>query len=288
MARLRRVRFLFAFLLITPNLAMGADKPSPLMWTPLPALPDPIGFAGSFAGVVGERLIVGGGANFPDRPPWEDGTKVWTDRVFALDDPEEPWRLLDDRLPRPLGYGVSISTPDGLVCLGGSDAERHHAEAFLLRDVDGRLTRDDLPPLPRPCANACGAILNGVIYVAGGTETPDATTALGTFWALDWDVEPEVRRWRELPTWPGPPRILGVAGARDGAFYLLSGAELHPGPDGKPRRTFLKDAYRYQPAIGWSQIADLPRAAVAAPSPAAAIGTAHLLVLGGDDGDAVR
>ena len=267
--------------------ASAAEGPTPLAWTALPPLPDPIGFAGSFAGASGDALIVGGGANFPGRTPWEGGTKAWTDRVFVLESPDGPWRELDQHLPTPVGYGVSIATPEGIACLGGSNAEVHDDAAFLLRYVDGRLIRDDLPPLPRPCANASGAFLDGSIYVAGGSETPDATEALRTFWTLDLRASLDDRRWVELPTWPGPARILAVAGARDGAFYLLSGAGLAPGPDGKPRRTYLVDAYRYRPDLGWDRIADLTRPAVAAPSPAAAIGSAHLLVLGGDDGTQV-
>ena len=64
----------------------------------------------------------------------------------------------------------------------------------------------------------------------------------------------------------------------------MSGVSLAPGADGKPVRSYLADAYRYQPGVGWRRIADLPRPAAAAPSPAAAVGAAHLLVFGGDDG----
>jgi SSS family transporter len=46
----------------------------------------------------------------------------------------------------------------------------------------------------------------------------------------------------------------------------------------------LTDAFRYTPEAGWKRVADLPRAAVAAPGPAPAIGQSHLLLLGGDDG----
>ena len=46
---------------------------------------------------------------------------------------------------------------------------------------------------------------------------------------------------------------------------------------------FRSDAYRYTPGKGWTRLADLPRVAVAAPSPAAEVG-GKLLVIGGDDG----
>jgi N-acetylneuraminate epimerase len=128
-------------------------------------------------------------------------------------------------------------------------------------------------------------VLGRTLYVAGGNETPTATTALKSFWALDLDASP--RRWQALEPWPGPARMLAVAAAQDGAFYLMSGAELTADALGKPVRRYLKDAYRYRPGTGWQPIADLPRPAVAAPSPALSVGEHFLVVLGGDDGTRV-
>ena len=62
--------------------------------------------------------------------------------------------------------------------------------------------------------------------------------------------------------------MLSVAGACDGSFYLFSGAELHAGADGKPVRRYLTDAYVFKPGMGWEKLPDMPRPAVAAPSPA--------------------
>ena len=250
----------------------------------LAPLPDREGFAGSFAGVSGGALLVAGGANFPARKPWEGGPKVWHDTVFVLEQPAGAWRRAG-RLPRPLGYGVSVTTPDGVLCLGGSDARRHYRDTFLLTWSDGRLHRRKCPPLPRPCANLCGALVGNVVYLAGGNDSPLATNALRTFWALDLSARRP--RWQELEPWPGPARMLAVAAARNGAFYLFSGVSLQGGPDGKPVRTYLRDAFRYEPGGGWRHLPDLPHAAVAAPSPALGV-RGHLLVATGDDGTRTR
>lgn len=255
--------------------------PDPISWSPLPPIPDAEGFAGSFAGVSGDALIVAGGANFPERRPWEGGTKKWYDTVFALESGKRGWREAG-RLPRPLGYGVSVTHGDGVVCVGGNDATRHHRETFRLRWRNGALQTEALALMPRPVANLCGAVLGETLYVAGGIATPDATAAQHTFWALDLS-DPRAQ-WCEIEPWPGPARMLAVAGAQGDAFCLFGGADLKPGPDGKPERIWLRDAYRFRPGDGWKRIADLPRPAIAAPSPAPAIGQAHLLILGGDDG----
>jgi N-acetylneuraminic acid mutarotase len=77
--------------------------------------------------------------------------------------------------------------------------------------------------------------------------------------------------------------MLAVAAVADGAFFLVSGTSLAADAQGKPARTYLKDAYRYEPARGWRRIADIPLPAVAAPTPAPRHGERGFVVLGGDD-----
>jgi len=110
--------------------------------------------------------------------------------------------------------------------------------------------------------------------------------AMKTFWKLDLAAaEP---RWEALDPWPGPERMLAVAGVLGDSFYIFSGAKLHAGADGKAVREFLRDAYRFRPGKGWTRLADMPRAAVAAPSPAiAAEKGSRLFIVSGDDGTKV-
>jgi N-acetylneuraminic acid mutarotase len=249
-------------------------------WSQLPNIPDAEGFAAPFAGVSGGALLVAGGANIPGDKWKEPFVKEWYDHVFALPEPGGRWERAG-KLPRPLGYGVSITHEDALHCLGGSDRTRHYDTSFALRWKQGALTVTPLPPLPRPCANACGALIGDIIYVAGGLESPTATTALHTFWSCDLGAPEPI--WRELDPWPGPPRMLAVAGVLGDSFYLFSGAKLSAGAEGQPVREYLRDAYRYTPGQGWQRLAEMPRPTVAAPSPAPAIG-GRLAIASGDDG----
>ena len=256
-----------------------------LRWERLPDLPNRAGLASPYAGVSNGTLLVGGGANFPEAPPWAGGKKRWYDAVYALSEPRGEWKEVG-KLPRPMAYGVSVTARGGVVCAGGSDLERHYRDVFVLRLSGGKLETKMLPPLPGPMANGCGALVGQVLYVAGGIEAPNSTNALRTFWALD--LATAAPAWRVLEPWPGPGRMLAVAAAQGGAFYLISGTSLSGDAEGKPARRYLTDAYRYRPGSGWRRLGDLPRPAVAAPSPAPVLQGTQILVLSGDDGTKVN
>jgi SSS family transporter len=281
------VYILYFLLLILPFRSLAGDDPHPsyLSWKQLPSLPGTPGLAGSFAGVSNGALLVAGGANFPDGgTPWTGSTKVWQDKIYALESANSQWKVVG-KLPRPLGYGVSISWRDGLIFVGGSDIKQHYADVFLLRYTNGQVHSETLPALPKPLANASGVLIGDIIYIAGGTLSPTATRAESVCWSLDLSASAANRQWKALPSWPGPARMLAVAGSLDGAFYLFSGVDLVKGAgDSTVSRVYLKDAYRYTPAKGWQRIADLPEPVAAAPSPAFTSGQSHLLVFGGDPG----
>ncbi len=255
-------------------------------WRRLPSIPDREGLAGAYAGVSGGALIVAGGANFPEKRPWEGGKKIWYDTIYALDEPDGQWKMVG-QLPRPLGYGVSLTYRNAILCIGGSDSERHYADSFRIEYAGGQIITTPLPPLPKPIANACGAIVGDVLYIAGGIEKPDARETLRTVFMLNLAAGNPA--WSELPPIPGQGRMLAIAAAFDKAFYVVGGIDLPPGPaklGGPPVRQYLGDAYRYDPATGWKRLADLPHPLAAAPSPAAT-DEAGLLIFGGDDGSHV-
>ena len=276
------VKFPGSFLLVCLLMTSPISCVDHSQFSRLSPLPDREGFAGAFAGVADGKLIVAGGANFPDKKPWEGGKKVWYDTVFALEEPGGQWRTIG-KLPRPLGYGISVTTKEGVVCLGGSDAEKHHAEVLQLAIKGGQVETKSLPSLPIPLANGSGALVGGTVFVFGGSDHPGEQSALNHLFALDLS-SPQLQ-WKELEPCPGKARILPVAAALEGAFYIAGGAALEA-TDGKVARVYLLDAWRYQPGHGWQRIADLPKPSVAAPSPAPVL-DARIFIVGGDDGSLV-
>jgi N-acetylneuraminic acid mutarotase len=243
----------------------------------LPALPRPL--SGHVFGISGDTLIVAGGTDFPISL-FKGGAKVWYDDVYALPRGANAWIRQAEKWPRPIGYAAVVSIGDGVIVAGGSDGQRHTAEVWLMRWVDGAVRREALPPLPSPVAMAGAAAIGRTIFVVGGQEAPNATQALNTAWALDLASTP--RRWRSIAPMPGPGRILPVVASQAGRVIVASGAELIARPDGTTGRRYLADGFAWTPSRGWQPIAAPPRPVVAAPS--IAWGQSHVLVLGGDDG----
>ena len=242
-----------------------------------------------YAGVSNDVLLCAGGANFPEKKPWEGGDKKWYDHIYILKDIDDQWQLSRQRLPWSRAYGVSVTYQDQVILIGGSDAHGHYSDVIGLSHQDGEIAIvQDYPKLPKPLANMCGTIIDGVIYIAGGNEHMDSL-ATKAFYILDLTVDPSNRIWKEGPAWPGPSRMQAVAASHDGMFYLMSGFTLSRDAEKPASRELLTDAYRYMPIAkntedgAWTRLPDMPRGTAAAPSPAFTIGMSHILIPGGLD-----
>lgn len=273
---MNRTAFMFAAILLGSS-GHAAE------WRQLPTLPDREGFAGMLAGVSHGALVAAGGANFPGKKPWEGGKKVWYDTIYVLDQPRGQWRVAG-RLPHAIGYGVSVAHQNSVVCVGGSDADRHYADMFRLIWKEGRIDTQPLPSFPSPVANACGAVVGDMLYIAGGQAKPDATETLNTAYRID--LAAAMPTWQRIDGCPGGGRMLAAAAAFDGAFWIVGGVDLVPSGGGDAVRRYLADAWRYDPDEGWKRVADLPTPVAAAPSPAPADANGFY-ILGGDDGSQV-
>ena len=258
-----------------------------LSWEELPELPHSLGVAGPFAGVHNDALIVAGGANFP-RPVWETDKQWVTDvHVLVRQKSSEPKWVSAQTLSRRVAYGASVSTPDGVVCMGGNDGRQTFADVQLLQwnQQQNRLEVTSYPPLPEPCAFGSATLLGEKIYLAGGQSSQELSSAMTNFWSLDLRHKGDLDRfqWQRLTAWPGDSRALNLTvhqhNGYDDCVYVISGRRQSD--DGEFE--FLKDVWEYAPVRQtWRRRADTPRPVMAAPG--IGIGQSHILVLGGDDG----
>ncbi len=278
----------FLTVLLNSVILSAAEDEKLLSWKEMPSLPDELGVAGPFAGVHNDALIVAGGANFP-RPVWET-EKVWRDRIHVLTKSGDGFVWQDGgTLVRPMAYGAAVSTPDGVVCIGGNDAGQTFDDVFLLRwDASAEdVTTVPYPSLPKPCAFGAAALVGNVIYLAGGQSGGSLDTAMTNFWSLDLANKevPGEFKWKELTPWPGATRALNLTVRQHNGYndcvYVISGRRQR-GPDSNDVE-FLKDVWEYTPATGkWRQRADAPRCVMA--GTAIGSGQSHVFVLGGADG----
>lgn len=238
------------------------------------------GVAGAFSGFINDRLIIAGGANFPNAMPWEGGRKVWHRTVYYSDLKQEnpEWNIQENALPTALAYGVSIELPDGILCIGGCDSSRCYNTVFQLIYKDGRMHVDtNWPPLPVPLANMTGALSGNKIYIAGGQESMEKQEATAHFFTLD--LANRKKGWTSLPTWPGKPRGYAVSAAQsdgfDPCFYLFSGRNYDP--DGNIE--ILTDGYVYNPRLNiWKKLDGTFPVMASTALPTAAN---HILLMGG-------
>ncbi len=282
-----------------------------LTWSDLEPLPDDTGFAAPFAGISNGALLVAGGANFPDGRPWDGHPKVWHDRIFVMTkkpegDAKGEWITAKAKLPKPSGYGVSISTSYGVIAIGGCDKDVCHSEVFVMKwnaasntvEVSSSLTLEDgstiaLPSLPQATAFASGAQLGGDIYIVGGQHNMKGdTTSKPQVFRLKLSNLPKSSelKWETLP-WPAnaSSRVLPIAVAqhdgRQDCLFMFSGRKI----DAEGKATLLKDAWKLIPsqiskkaAEAWHQIPDSPTCIMAGTG--LPIGSSGIHIIGGADG----
>jgi len=285
---------LFSLLIINP--ANSKERfHNTLNWQKLPALPPAPGqhiqpgLASAFIGVSENILMVAGGCNFPDEMVWEGGKKAYYDDAFALEHTEggEYIWYTGFNIPYRAAYGVSITVPEGVICIGGNNNAETHSSVFLMKwdPVSKQIKTEDLPSLPFTMTRMAGALVDQKIYLAGGLT--DGNLA-NTFISLDLSNWGKSNfDWEILEDFPGPPRLQAIAVGQNAAeeqhFYLFSGSSY---PDHEKDPFILTDGLEYNPRTNkWTIIPDIMPDGEDAMSlhggSAIPIGTQHILLIGG-------
>lgn len=266
--------------------AAGQDQ---VVWQQIAELPDGtggggqaenLGMAGPFVGLVAdgrkglpqgshrEVLLIAGGANFPiaaGHALWDSETykryypTIWAMSRTASGDGGYTygWIDVDAQLPTPRAYGASVTTPLGLLCVGGIDEPRDAAgslptdvsgdplpfpvfdDAFLLRWNASRkqVVRVDLPSLPVPSAFGSATLVGDMAIIVVGQTGPGLDSATDRVFALDLSRlavnnqddltlvdkldergEP-VDVWQELAPIPGGARALPIVASQHNGFH---------------------------------------------------------------------
>lgn len=181
-----------------------------LQWAPPFSIP-PVqgeqenpGVARPYAGEHNGVVLMAGGANFPDVPLVKGGRKVYQDTIYLFNpsDKTPEWKVVG-HLPKPMAEGASITTPVGIVCVGGSvgrDGSEVTASSFLMKwDISKqKVIFDSLPDFPYPVRMPAMAVHGTTVYVAGGSGSEKCETS--DVWQLDLSASKQ--QWEALPRLP--------------------------------------------------------------------------------------
>ena len=295
-----RIKLLIVLVVCIFNLNVTAEENSVVeqTWKELPSLPNTVGFGGAFIGTYKNSLVVAGGANFPEKNEVVPDGKVWYDDVYILNKDSNEWTNVGS-LKRPLGYGAAVSTPNGILLIGGSDHEKVYADVSLLKIENGKVVLKSFPPLPKPSHLHVAEIIQNTVYVVCGRTSLTAGSEENIFWKLDLNKMPDQVfasspdfKWGSVEAWPGPSRIKAMSAVQSGGgkkkyLYLFGGETSVLTGDGFERK-FLSDCWRFDPYAkegtdAWKQLADLPDRPRAAGG-AIDFGQSHILLFGGSSG----
>ena len=206
-------------------------------------------------------LIIAGGANFPDKVPWEGGSKVYYDEIFILIKNGEAysWKKMDEKIPFKSAYGGAVSTPFGLLCFGGNTNTESISESWFINYLpeSGKIETKPGPQLPEQLTNFAFAKVDNTIFVAGGLSATRGSSQ-SVFYSLDISgTNTGDWKWEVLPSWEGQPRAFAVGAAQSNGvtncFYLFSGRNVKNSGEIE----ILYDAHVYDPVLKqWSVISD--------------------------------
>ena len=172
----------------------------------MPSL-DGIGLSGHYAGMIGERLFVAGGCNFPDKPLTEGGKKAFHDEIWALGD--KGWDLMGT-LPEPSAYGAYFCSDDGILIMGGANASGSLDKVWLLSSENGT---EELGPLPKALEQTAWYRTDESIFLAGGLSNGEASLDVFSF---------DDGEWAAIATLPRPI-VQGVATMSGDTLFIWGG-----------------------------------------------------------------
>ncbi len=275
------------FMFIAP--AIAAQKKTELFckWkigAELPALHQQhkaLGVAGPVTGIHQNKLIVAGGANFPDSMPWQQGKKFFYNTVYVYEKNDNKIKLLKQQftLPFNISYSACCSTIQGIVYAGGENENGISNKVLLLQwnKKTSAISTKQLPELPFAITNAAATVFDNIVYIAGG-ET--AVSASNQFLALDLNNTEE--GWKQLAVIPKAVSHSVLTVQKNGnktCIYLIGGR--------KKNKTGISDLYNSAFEFNikknqWEEKNALPYALSAGTG--IATNPNEILIFGGDKG----
>ncbi|WP_325560545.1 galactose oxidase [Pedobacter sp.] len=160
------------------------------------------GFAGAINGVFNNTFVLAGGANFPDKLPWEGGGKHYSDEIHVLHRNKGRfiWNTrVKAKLIAPVAYCGNTSTEQGIVYAGGENENGLSDKAYLLTfdPLKNQISIKSLPDLPVALTNVALTHIGAVVYAVGGDGKYNSSDSF-----LSLDLKSAKPEWLALPNLP--------------------------------------------------------------------------------------
>lgn len=288
----RYIVLFFYIMLITDTVLAQKAKLPHVEWTLASELIDKegnrsLGFAGAISAVDNDALIVAGGANFPDKMPWDGGKKYYADEIQVLQKSGKGFvwnRIVKAKLPEPIAYCGYTSTPKGIVYAGGENNEGLSNRAYLLKwdNFKDCITIKLLPNLPIAVTNVALTSVGNMVYLVGGDLEKRSSKLF-----LSIDLSIEAPSWERLPDVPIAlaNTVLAVQKNKTGkAIYVIGGrSKTAWGISDLHHTTFVYDLENqyWKEAAAISDGKNITNFSAGA---GVAFGDQYILIVGGDDG----
>ena len=165
------------------------------------------GVSGAFTGTTNGLIIQAGGCNFPEDQLGPKSQKKFYKGIYTIKETNTGYETeLIGELPHEWAYGATVSTPDGMILIGGNDATQNYHDVYRLTvNKDNIAELSPLPSLPVFMDNFAASYSNGKIYAGGGNVNGKPSNSLYVL-----DTTKCCGNWEELPSFPGNPRVQPV------------------------------------------------------------------------------
>lgn len=233
------------------------------------------GVAGPMTGVIGDRLVIAGGANFPEKMPWEGGRKEYSRQAYVYRISDGVFRLVHRQvLETAVSYAGSCTAGGALYVAGGENSRGPVSSVMRISWQGDSLVTETLPSLPLALTNGSLVCASGKLYFTGGENRDRVSDKI-----YEFDLS-GTRQWREAYRLPYPvTNAVVVSDGRD-KIYLAGGRKRNE----NGISTFYDQLLEVDRASGdVRSIATLPAPAAAGTGvwdPAGSI-----LLFGGDTGE---
>ena len=207
-----------------------------------------IGTAGLLQGIIGDYIVVGGGANFPEALE-KGGKKVTHKDLYLLKDVNGNLKTIEQiQLDYPIAYGASVSVKEenAIYYLGGSPDSEHMRDVLKVTLKNGKLKTEIYAKLPLGFENGVAQYKDGKIYYGVGKieNSEGKNVNSNKFYVFDL----KTKETKELAEFPGEARQQTVGQILNNKFYVFSGGSNISYVDGY--------AYDFKTNT-WNKVADV-------------------------------